>query len=295
MHKAYYIKLTCMINDRQEVEKHYDLRYGAPGMPREKRHKKTPEEMAKQNLWRKQRDLRRLIELNFGPGDWHVVLTCRKEERPSKEDAPKVIRDFWGNLRAAYKRRGWELKTIITCETGERGAVHWHMIVNDMHDGKDSTASLIRKLWARGRPYFSPMDESGDYKTLAEYIVKETADRIKKEETVEKLSYMCSRNLVRPVVDKEKVEAKSWRKEPKPPEGWELVKGTLVNGLNKFNGLPYQYYTLRRLGKEEKNADSRNLHRHKPKRTGKGSRKSNVPDADKVKKRSRQRKRPGDS
>lgn len=290
MNKRHYIKTTCRIRDRMEVEKHYDLRYGAPGMQREKRHKKTPEEMAKQNLWRKQRDLRRLIELNFGPGDWHVVLTCREEERPSKEEAPKVIRDFWAALRRECKKRNWELKTVITCETGKRGAVHWHMIVNDENDGKDSMAKLIRKLWIRGRPYFSPLDDSGDYKALAEYIVKETADRIEKEETIEKLSYMCSRNLKRPEVKKEKVEAKSWKKEPKTPEGWELVKGSLVNGVNKYNGLPYQHYTLRRLKTDD---DRRSIYRDKPERTGKRNRKNHVPDADKEKKRGRPRKHPG--
>lgn len=293
MRKRYYIKLSCKIKDRIEVEKHYDLRYGAPGMPREKRHRKTPEEMARQNLWRKQRDLRRLIELNFGPGDWHVVLTCRKEERPSKEEAPKVIREFWDKLRSAYRRRGWELKVIITCETGERGAVHWHMIVNDVHDGKDSTAALIRKLWIRGRPYFSPMDDSGDYKKLAEYIIKETADRIKKENTAEKLSYMCSRNLARPRVDRKKVDANGWRMEPKAPEGWELVKGSLVNGKNKYTGLPYQYYTMRKLKKEEKDADGRNLYRDKRKRSRKRHGPGDVPDEDYVKKRKRAREHTG--
>lgn len=241
-----YLKLICEINDKQEIEKHYDLRYGAPGMPREKKRKRTPAEMAAQNFWRKCRELRRLIELNFTEGDWHVTLTCRKEERPDKETAPKVIREFRDKLRAAYKKRGWELKYIITCETGERGAVHWHMIVNDMHSEADSAAKLIRQLWSRGRVYFSPLDGSGDYKKLAEYIVKEASKRVEEENTIEKLSYMPSRNLIRPVVRKEKKRARSWRLEPRIPEGWELVPGTLVNGINKYNGLPYQHYTIRR-------------------------------------------------
>ena len=285
MRKGYYVKLTCEIGDKVEVEKHYDGRYGAPGVKREERKKKTPEEMAKQNRWRKLRDLRRLIEDNFRPGDWHVVLTCRPEERPSKEDAPKVIREFWKELKQAYKRRGWELKVIITCEIGERGAVHWHMIVNDVHDGTESTAGIIRKLWTRGRVYFNPMDDTGEYERLAEYIVKQTAARTEKRETIEKLSYMRSRNLVRPPVKKEKVPAKGWSKEPKPPKGWELVKGTLVNGINKFTGLPYQYYTLRRLGKEGQDADSGRIYRDKHKRPRKRHGPGDLPDADKTKKR----------
>lgn len=279
MQKRHYLKLVCQINDRLEIEKHYDYRCGAPGMPREKRGRKTPEQMARQNLWRKQRYLRRLIELNFRAGDWHVTLTCKKEERPSKEEAPAVIRKFWAKLREAYRRRGWVLKVIITCETGERGAVHWHMIINDVHDDKDSTAKLIRQLWTRGRTYFSPLDDSGDYKTLAEYIIKETAGRIEKEGTVEKLSYMRSRNLTEPEIHREKVEAKSWRKEPKVPKGWELVKGSLINGINKFTGFPYQYYTLRKLEKEESNENRRNLHRDKHKRPRKRHGPDNVPDA----------------
>lgn len=256
-----YVKKSCRIHDKIEIEKHYDGRFGAPGMPRQPKRKKTPEEMARQNLWRRCRELRRIIELNFGEGDWHVILTCRPEERPDKEEAPKVIRAFRDKLQRAFRKQGWDLKYIITCEIGERGAVHWHMIVNNMHNDGTSTASLIRKLWARGRPYFTQLDGSGDYRKLAEYLTKESSKRAKKGETGEKLSYMASRNLVRPTVKEEKVDAVKWNKQPRIPAGWCLVEGSLVNGINKFTGLPYQYYTIRKEAGED--ADHRYLHRHK--------------------------------
>lgn len=259
-----YTKTSCQIHDKIEIEKHYPGRFGAPGMPREKKRKKTPEEMAKQNYWRRCRELRRTMELNFGAGDFHVTLTCRKDERPSEKDAPKVIRKFRDELRKAYKKQGWELKYIITCETGERGAVHWHIIVNNMHSSTTSTSSMINKLWKLGRTYISPMDDSGDYKLLAEYIVKETGRRMEKEETIEKLSYMVSRNLIRPKVEEKKVDAKSWRKVPKAPPGWKVVEESIVNGINKFTGWPYQHYTIR---KERTDEDSGHLHRHKHKGT----------------------------
>lgn len=260
-----YIKTSCEIHDKIEIEKHYPGRFGAPGMPREKKKKKTPEDVARQNYWRRCRELRRTMELNFGAGDFHVTLTCRKDERPSKEEASKVIRKFRDELRKAYKKQGWELKYIITCETGERGAVHWHMIVNNMHSATTSTSSMINKLWKLGRTYISPMDDSGDYKLLAEYIVKETSRRMEKEETIEKLSYMISRNLIRPQVKEKPIDAKSWRKEPAVPKGWYLVPGSLVNGVNKFTGWPYQHYTIRKeAGTDE---DSGYLHRHKHKGT----------------------------
>lgn len=270
-----YVITECQINDKVEIGKHYDLRYGAPGMLRKERHKKTPEEMAAQNLWRRKQYLRRLIELNFGEGDWHVTLTCRPEDRPTREEAPKRIRAFRNKLRDAYKKKGWVLKYIITCEIGERGATHWHMIVNDMHDGEDSTAKLLRCLWVWGRPYFSPLDSTGDYSKLAEYIIKESAKRIQREETLEKLSYIPSRNLIKPVIKREKRDARSWRKQPRVPPGWQLVPGTLVNGINKYNGLPYQHYTIRKI-KEGRNEGSGNLHRNGPERTGAGRRKDHI-------------------
>ncbi|MBO7341003.1 MAG: hypothetical protein J6U66_13175, partial [Lachnospiraceae bacterium] len=79
-----YEKITCRIRDKIEVSKHYSGRFGAPGMKREPKRKATPEEVARNNHWIRCRNVRRLIELNFGGGDWHVTLTCRKEDRPTK-------------------------------------------------------------------------------------------------------------------------------------------------------------------------------------------------------------------
>lgn len=260
-----YDKITCRIRDKIEVSKHYSGRYGAPGMEREEKRKPTPEEMAKQNHWRRCRDLRRLIELNFGQGDWHVTLTCEKEKRPDQEERPKVIRDFMAKLRQQYKKRGWELKYIITCETGERGAVHWHMITQNLHDEETDAAKVISSIWKRGRVYYAPLDDSGDYAKLAEYVVKAAARKIDKGETSEKLSYSRSRNLIKPVERREKIRAAVWRKDPKIPPGWELVPGSLINKKNKYTGLPYQHYTIRR--KEERDGTGQSVHD----RTNKGT------------------------
>lgn len=251
--KPYYLEVRTRINDRIEVERHYDAGYGAPGMERAGRKKRTPEEMARQNLWQRKRYVRRLAELNFKGGDWHVVLTCSPELRPSKEEAPAVIRKFRDKLRAEYKKQGWELKYIYTCEVGERGAVHWHMIVNDQSNDRTSTHRLIARLWERGRPYFTALDANREYGTLTAYMLKEAEKRIKAEKTIEKLSYTCSRNLIKPVSRQKKKYARIWRKDPKAPAGYMVIPDSLVNGINKFNGWPYQYYQLRKIpgGKEK--------------------------------------------
>lgn len=239
-----YTLKTCRINDRIEVEKYYSGRQGAPGMPRKKKHKATPEEMARHNHWKRCRYLRRVMELNFDGGDYHLTLTCREKERPSMEDAPKVIRAFRDRVAAEYKKREWVFKYIITCETGKRGAVHWHMVTNNMQDGSGSTWDIIRRLWKKGRIKVVPLDDNREYGKLAEYIVKKTTERINEGKTEEKLSYMASRNLKKPVERKKKVNARRWKKEPGAPKGYRVDRNSIVNGKNKFTGLPYQKYTL---------------------------------------------------
>lgn len=245
-----YIKNACMIHDKIEIEKHYPGNFGAAGVKRMPKKKKTPEEMKKQNLWRRERDLRRLIEHNFHTDGVHVTLKCKKEDRPTLEEGRIIIRQFRDKLRKAYRQQGWELKYIITTETGKRGAVHWHCIINYCSNEETSTSRMIREIWTRGRPCFVMMDESGDYKTLAEYIIKESSRRIEEGKTEEKLSYMSSRNLIKPPVKKEKIKAKRWSREPAAPTGYYVVKDSVINGINKFTGLPYQYYTIRKLKKE---------------------------------------------
>ena len=252
-----YDKITCRIRDRIEVSKHYSGRYGAPGMKREPKKKATPEEVERHNHWKRCRDLRRIIELNFEGGDWHVTLTCEKDKRPTKEEAPKVIRKFLAKLRQEYKKQGWELKYVISCEIGDRGAVHWHMVCNNEHNEMTDSAKLIRENWPRGRPYFSNMDATGEYERLAKYMVKQASKRIERGETVEKMSYSRSRNLKKPVERRERIRANAWRKDPKIPEGWELVEDSLVNGISEVTGLPWQQYVIRRT--EEKGGRSQPL------------------------------------
>ena len=242
-----YIKNTCKINDKIEIEKHYHWNCGAPGKKRSEKSNKTPEAMAKQNIWKRKNELRRLLELNFKGGDLYVTLTCRPDQRPDMTEALKVIRKFRDKLANEYKKRKWIFKYVITTEIGSRGAVHWNVIVNYMQDEKTNTWKLINKLWERGRPHYTPMDEERNYGQLADYIIKETSKRIAEGKTLEKLSYICSRNMVRPVIRKKKVDKRSWLKTPKIPKGYELVPDTLRNGINPYNDLPYQHYTIRKV------------------------------------------------
>ncbi len=248
-----YIKKTWYTNRTIEVEKTYQWRYGAPGMPRSLKKKATPEDIARQNEWIAEKTLRRTINYNFGVNDLHLILTYRKDNRPAPELQPKLLRKFLGKMRSAYKKAGFEFKYIISTEYGSRGAVHHHLIINSVNAPGISTTSLVNRLWEYGRPMWVPLDDTGEYKDLAEYIIKDTAKCFRQEGNPFRQRYSCSRNLVKPEPEVEQMSAARWRDEPKitkqqEKDGWWLDYDSIVTGFNRVTGYPYQYYTLRRMG-----------------------------------------------
>ena len=76
-----YIRWIWDCGNTREVEEKHTGRYGARGQKRQKRRKATPEEIAKQNQWKRERDVRRLIKWNFGIGDYWFTLTYKKTEK----------------------------------------------------------------------------------------------------------------------------------------------------------------------------------------------------------------------
>lgn len=74
--KCGYIRDTWDCGDTLEVEEKHTGRYGAAGQKREQRKEPTPEDIMRQNQWKRVRDLRRLIKWNFTTGDSWITLTC---------------------------------------------------------------------------------------------------------------------------------------------------------------------------------------------------------------------------
>ena len=77
-------------------------------------------------------------------------------------------------------------------EVGERGAMHIHMIINDIDMRK------IEKLWKYGYVSSKPLDETGQYRKIAEYFIKYYQKTRKTTEKIQSKAYNCSRNLKRP-------------------------------------------------------------------------------------------------
>ena len=76
---------TFRKGDILEVKEYHDGRYGARGLPREKKRKPTPEQMAVVNSMNKAETARHRLLEYFGKGDYFLTLTYRVEERGKTE------------------------------------------------------------------------------------------------------------------------------------------------------------------------------------------------------------------
>lgn len=239
-----YLKKIYDFGNVIQIEKCFPGNYGAPGMPRRKKKKRTPEEIKRQNQANRWKRVQRIILKNFKEGDWHLILKYLPGKRPETyEEAVKQRKKFISVMRKAYKKAGLPFKWIGVTERGKKArALHHHLIIEDVTKDNLVTVQLVKKLWVYGNVQFVELYEDGEYEKLAEYIVK--------TETKEErpwATYSRSRNLVMPKPRKEKINRRRWRKDPVAPKGWYVVKDSVWNGMNPFTGYPYQHYTIKKL------------------------------------------------
>lgn len=232
-----YERTKVFFHNSIEVMEKHTGKYGAPGMKRSKKKKPTPEQMAKQNQWKKERDIRWLLKENFNEHDYWTTLTYRREERPANLEAAKVqIQKFLRQMRSWYKRQGSDMKYIVATEYGSRGGVHHHIVVNRI-PGADIE---MAKRWPYGNPQFTLLYLQGDFRKLASYIAKQPAE----DNAIKEKWYSRSRNLQKPRMEKRVMRRKTFAQDPFVPKGFYLEKESLYAGTNPITGHPYRYYTL---------------------------------------------------
>ncbi len=232
-----YIKKTIKAGQTIEIQKYYSSRYKRKDIERGKRTKPTPLEMEKINEKRAADRLRQLINANFGEKDIHLVLTYKRENRTDPEQAKKDLEKFLRKARAHYKVNNNVLKYIAVTEYKNK-AIHHHILVNC------SDIRELLPLWEHGyiRPTY--LDNRGDHSAIAEYFIKETCKTFRTANASHKKRWCASKNLIQPEIKTEIVSAESWRKEPKAPKGYQLIKGSLEEGLHEVTGYPYIKYRL---------------------------------------------------
>lgn len=238
-----YFKTSVKAGATIEVTKSYTKRVGVK--VRGGKTKPTAEEIEKVNQMNAERTLRLKINHNFGEDDLFITLTYKKDERPGAEEAKENIKKLIDNLRKAYKKVGEDLKWVCVTEYLNK-AIHHHLLINHIK-GQD-VSKWVRSLWKFGRPDFKYLDDTGQYKDLAAYLIKETSKTYKAKHGARKQRYSCSRNLVMPIPKTEIIKkVKKWLPDPKPIKGYYIDQDTIYNGIDPFTGRAYQKYTMVRI------------------------------------------------
>ena len=239
-----YTKNTYDLGGIKQIEKYYPGNYGAPGMKRQKKRKRTPEDIERQNRTNRWKEIQRWILANYKDGDWHLILKYRPKDRPGTyEEAEDQLKKFLAWMRKAYNKAGIPFKYIAVTERGKKGQVlHHHLVIEDIADERLITTKLVKELWKWGNTFWVDLYEDGEYQKLAEYLVKAEG-----KEDAAWGTYSRSRNLIVPKPRREKIHRKRWRQEPRAPVGWYVVKDSVYNGFNPVTGYPYQHYTIKKL------------------------------------------------
>lgn len=237
-------------------------RFGAKGEKREPKRKATPEQIRKQNQWRKEKLVLRLLRGNFGRGDLWVTFKFPKGTRMSGKELKAVRKELLKDLRKAYGKHKQIFKYICRLEIGERGGPHIHMVLNRIDGAR--TAELIQGIWEKYGKYlnYTPLYEEGDYKDLAHYITKPINEEIAgqltlfgtEEDRKTFSAYSHSKNLVLPEKKTHKYKRRTIRKlienGPEPTPGYYIDQDSIRYGVNPYTGMSYYYYTEIRLGEQ---------------------------------------------
>ena len=189
-----------------------------------------------------------LLNTNFTHQDYYITLTYRRELRPDPETARKQIDKFIGDLRKLYKRAGVELKWVAVTEYKNK-AIHHHVVINRYKIGK------VVDLWPYGHPQIKLLDNTGDYGKLAAYFVKETCKTFGEPDSPSKKRYRHSRNLKKPKHEVKIVKADTWRDDPKPYKGYQIIRDSVYADVNPITGYPYQVYRMVRPPDKRKNGE----------------------------------------
>lgn len=244
-----YIKSTCRAGKTKEIAKYYTRRFQPGGEKRGKKKKEATEQQYKVNDRQLVRKLTYILNANFDGTSRYVTFSYKVKNRPDIEALKRQKRELLKKMRKVYKEERRELKYVEASEVGERGAVHIHMVINDIDMRK------IEKLWRYGYVTSKPLDESGQYRKLAEYFIKYFQKTRKTSDQIQSKAYNCSRNLKRPEPQKQIMRGRKFDKEIHVPKGWYLDKESIAEGITA-DGYEFFYYTLIKSREYEKGVNT---------------------------------------
>lgn len=247
--KALYRQRIIRAGNTIEVENTYPTRFGDT-MTRRKKAKSTPEAMQAYNEELAIRKLTRLINTNFAPDDWLVTFHYESHNRPeSYEKAAAQLSAFLRKLKKVYEKWEIEFKYVKRTARGERGGIHHHVILPQGEKFKEITLlwkEHIKATRDARPPDCRAMYDTGEYSSLAAYIVKQPMFAEDKEGYVKK--WIGSRNLKKPVEEPPRdIYEIKWKEMPVARPGYFVDIDSIRAGCNPVNGKPYLFYRMVKL------------------------------------------------
>ncbi len=231
-----YIMKTVTAGRVVEVQKHYSARWGKK-CERAPNREPTREEQIQVNLRHAEEKLRWLINTNFGVGDWHLVIGYNRKYNRTPQQARRDLERFLRGYREYCKENGIPVRYITVTEY-EAKRIHHHLVIGSI------PTTVLNKLWTFGRPHITPLDSTGDYTNLANYLIKETARTFSKPDSATKKRWTQSKGLKKPTIKRCVIAADKWLKEPKVKKGYYILKDSIVNGVHEVTGMPFQQYRM---------------------------------------------------
>lgn len=232
--KPRLIKETCIAG--AVLDRTIKLTYGCvKGKTRKKKENPTPKQVQDNNDRIAIKKLARVINANFGPGDYHVVLTDAKGM--SEEEALKERKLFLRRMRREYKKAGSEMKAVWATEMDPRS--HHHLIMSNVD------IQLIVRQWPHGRVNVLPLDDARDYTKLAEYLIKQTNEAFRDPSRATRQRYGRTRNLEDPVVVRQEARASDFNTSKiRPVKGYHLDSDSVEEYMNPITGIPTLTYRM---------------------------------------------------
>ena len=208
---------------------------------RKARHAITKEAVRKNNdlmaVWR----LWMLLANNFDASGSHVTLTYAGDA-PNKEQAAKDRVNMLRRLKRAFARENQELMYVIVTEY-ENARIHHHMVINSQDVG------MITSLWGKGSVHFTALREEGDFRDLAEYLIKETTKTFRDPDSQHKHRYARSKNLIMPATVKQEVSLAALEDDPVAIKGYYIPKERVRRYEHPVTGLEHLEYVEIAMGK----------------------------------------------
>lgn len=205
---------------------------------RKRKEKTTSDAVKKNNDMLAVKNLTRLINLNFYPGDYHTTLTYAEEISP--EEANRELDNWIKRMRREYTKADKEFYYIAVTEF-KNHRIHHHVVMSYID------FQVIDRQWKMGRIRCTSLDKTRNYRKLAEYLIKETQKTFREAENCTKRRWKPSRNLKRPVVKREWVSVSQLFQnieDIKPLKGYEIDKDSVRKYTNPVTGLEHIEYQM---------------------------------------------------